>query len=116
MGCHIAIDDFGVGFQSFERLKQIPVDVIKIDGSFVRDMLRSERDRELVRASVEVARAFAAQTVAEYVGDAATAQLLRDLGVDWGQGYWFGHPMPIADAMGLAGHVGPDRAALAVPA
>lgn len=116
MGCHIAIDDFGVGFQSFERLKQIPVDVIKIDGSFVRDMLRSERDRELVRASVEVARAFAAQTVAEYVGDAATAQLLKDLGVDWGQGYWFGHPMPIADAMGMAGRADPDRAPLAIPA
>lgn len=116
MGCHIAIDDFGVGFQSFERLKQIPVDVIKIDGSFVRDMIRSERDRELVRASVEVARAFSAETVAEYVGDAATAQLLRELGVDWGQGYWFGHPMPIADALGLAGSVGADRPALAAPA
>jgi EAL domain-containing protein (putative c-di-GMP-specific phosphodiesterase class I) len=116
MGCHIAIDDFGVGFQSFERLKQIPVDVIKIDGSFVRDMLRSERDRELVRASVEVARAFAAETVAEYVGDAATAQLLRELGVDWGQGYWFGHPVPIADALGLVGSVDPDRTPLSAPA
>jgi EAL domain-containing protein (putative c-di-GMP-specific phosphodiesterase class I) len=116
MGCHIAIDDFGVGFQSFERLKQIPVDVIKIDGSFVRDMIRSERDRALVRASVDVARAFSAETVAEYVGDAATAQVLRELGVDWGQGYWFGHPAPIADALGLAGSADPGRAPLALPA
>lgn len=89
-GCQIAIDDFGVGYQSFERLKQIPVDLIKIDGSFVRDMLRSPRDLALVRASVMVARAFGAQTAAEYVADAATAAMLRRLQVDWMQGDFVG--------------------------
>lgn len=98
-GCQIAIDDFGVGFQSFERLKQIPVDVIKIDGSFVRDMVRSPRDLELVRATVAVARAFNAETVAEYVEDAATAEALRALQVDWGQGYHFAFPQPIDEAL-----------------
>lgn len=94
-GCHIAIDDFGVGYQSFERLKQIPVDLIKIDGSFVRAMRQSARDLELVRASVRVARAFGAQTAAEFVGDAGTAELLRRLRVDWIQGDHVGRAAPI---------------------
>lgn len=98
-GCQISIDDFGVGFQSFERLKQIPVDVIKIDGSFVRDMTRSPRDLEMVRATVMVARAFKAETVAEYVEDAETVQALRDLQVDWGQGYHFALPRPLDEVL-----------------
>ncbi len=98
-GCQISIDDFGVGFQSFERLKQIPVDVIKIDGSFVRDMTRSPRDLAMVRATVMVARAFKAETVAEYVEDAETAQALRELQVDWGQGYHFALPRPLDDVL-----------------
>lgn len=103
LGCQIAIDDFGIGFQSFERLKQIPVDLIKIDGTFVREMLHSERDHELVRAAVAIARAFDAQTVAEYVEDEATANALRSLGVDWGQGYLYGKPAPLAEML-LADH------------
>lgn len=99
LGCQIAIDDFGVGFQSFERLKQIPVDVIKIDGSFVSGMTHSARDYELVRAAVMVARAFNAETVAEYVEDEATAEALRELQVDWGQGHYFAEPLPIMQAM-----------------
>jgi EAL domain-containing protein (putative c-di-GMP-specific phosphodiesterase class I) len=98
-GCQISIDDFGVGFQSFERLKQIPVDVIKIDGSFVRDMTRSPRDLEMVRATVMVARAFNAETVAEYVQDAETAEALRVLQVDWGQGYHFALPRALDEVL-----------------
>lgn len=98
-GCQISIDDFGVGFQSFERLKQIPVDVIKVDGSFVRDMTRSPRDLAMVRATVMVARAFNAETVAEYVESAETAQALRELQVDWGQGYHFALPRPLDDVL-----------------
>lgn len=94
-GCHLAIDDFGMGYQSFDRLKQIPADLIKIDGSFVRDMHRSPRDLELVRASVQVARAFGAQTAAEFVEDAVTAELLRGLQVDWIQGDHVGCAAPI---------------------
>jgi EAL domain-containing protein (putative c-di-GMP-specific phosphodiesterase class I) len=98
-GCRIAIDDFGVGFQSFERLKQIPVDVIKIDGSFVHNMLQSPRDLELVRASVMVARAFNAQTAAEYVENVATARALRHLQVDWAQGNYIACAEPIGRAL-----------------
>ncbi|BDU19584.1 EAL domain-containing protein [Dyella sp. GSA-30] len=98
-GCHIGIDDFGVGFQSFERLKQIPADVIKIDGSFVRDMTRSAYDLAVVRATVMIAQELKAQTVAEHVADADTAQALRALNVDWAQGFFFATPLPIDEAI-----------------
>jgi EAL domain-containing protein (putative c-di-GMP-specific phosphodiesterase class I)/GGDEF domain-containing protein len=98
-GCHIGIDDFGVGFQSFERLKQIPADVIKIDGSFVRDMTRSAYDLAVVRATVMIAQELNAQTVAEHVSDADTAQALRALNVDWAQGFFFATPLPIDEAI-----------------
>lgn len=98
-GCHVAIDDFGVGYQSFERLKQIPVDVIKIDGSFVRHMVHSPRDTELVRATVAIARAFNAETVAEWVEDAVTIGALRALGVDWAQGFHIAKPAPIDEVL-----------------
>lgn len=98
-GCHIGIDDFGVGFQSFERLKQIPADVIKIDGSFVRDMTRSAYDLAVVRATVMIAQELNAQTVAEHVADADTAQALRALNVDWAQGFFFATPLPIDEAI-----------------
>jgi EAL domain-containing protein (putative c-di-GMP-specific phosphodiesterase class I) len=94
-GCHIAVDDFGVGYQSFERLKHVPLDVIKIDGSFVRDMGRSLRDLEIVRATVSVARAFGAETIAEWVEDTTTLDALRALGVDWAQGFHIARPAPI---------------------
>ncbi|MEO7432363.1 MAG: EAL domain-containing protein [Dokdonella sp.] len=94
-GCHIAVDDFGVGYQSFERLKHVPLNVIKIDGSFVRDMGRSSRDLEIVRATVAVARAFEAETVAEWVEDPVTLDALRELGVDWAQGFHIARPAPI---------------------
>jgi EAL domain-containing protein (putative c-di-GMP-specific phosphodiesterase class I) len=94
-GCQIALDDFGVGFQSFERLKQLPITVVKIDGSFVREMIRSPRDHALIQAAVHAAHAFGATTVAEFVEDAATAAALRDLRVDWAQGYHYGRPEPL---------------------
>jgi EAL domain-containing protein (putative c-di-GMP-specific phosphodiesterase class I) len=99
LGCAIAIDDFGVGFQSFERLKQLPVDQIKIDGTFVREMRSSPRDAALVAAAVTVARAFDATTVAEFVMNTETADLLSALGVDWGQGELYGLAGPIAEVL-----------------
>ncbi|HEX7816486.1 EAL domain-containing protein [Dyella sp.] len=98
-GCHIGIDDFGVGYQSFERLKQIPADIIKIDGSFVRDMGKSVYDNAVVRATVMIAEKLGAQTVAEHVTDADTARMLRDLRVDWAQGFFFSPPLPIEEAL-----------------
>lgn len=98
-GCRIAIDDFGVGMQSFARLKELPVDIIKIDGSFVRNLTRDPRDYAMVQASVAVARACGAEVVAEYVEDEDTAACLRKLGVHWGQGYLYARPMPLREGL-----------------
>lgn len=98
-GCRIAIDDFGTGMQSFTRLKELPLDEIKIDGSFIRNVVQRGRDHALVQASVAVAQAFGAETVAEFVEDAETAQCLRAMGVDWAQGHFYGRPRPLADVL-----------------
>jgi EAL domain-containing protein (putative c-di-GMP-specific phosphodiesterase class I)/GGDEF domain-containing protein len=94
-GCRIALDDFGIGMQSFERLRELPFDLIKIDGSFVRGIAARTRDYEFVRASVAVAHACGADTVAEYVENGEIAQCLQELGVSWGQGDYFGVAAPI---------------------
>ena len=94
-GCGIALDDFGIGMQSFERLRELPFDIVKIDGSFVRGITARARDYELVRASVAVAHACGADTTAEYVENEEIAKCLQELGVSWGQGDYFGVAAPI---------------------
>lgn len=101
-GCRIAIDDFGKGMQSFARLKELPVDIIKIDGAFVRHVVERGRDYALVEASVSIARAFDAETVAEFVETQATADCLRELGVQWMQGYLYARPKPLAGMLAQA--------------
>lgn len=96
-GCLVALDDFGTGMQSFERLQQLPINLVKIDGTFVRAIATNARDRELVRAMVTIARAYRAEIVAEYVEDAAVLEQLRELQVDWVQGYHIGRPQPLED-------------------
>jgi len=98
IGCRIALDDFGVGFSSFHKLKSLPVDYLKIDGSFIQNLSKSKVDQHLVRAIVEVARALRKRTVAEFVGDSETLQLIKQAGVDFGQGFHIGKPTP-ADAL-----------------
>ena len=95
-GCSLSLDDFGSGMQNFERLRQVPVDSLKIDGQFVRNMQSQSRDLEIVRAAIAVADAHGLTTVAEYVESASLAEQLRGMGVRWGQGYHFGRPEPIA--------------------
>jgi diguanylate cyclase (GGDEF)-like protein/PAS domain S-box-containing protein len=95
MGCGLALDDFGTGFGSFYHLKHLPVDYLKIDREFVHDLPQSRVDQRLVRSIVEVARALRIRTVAESVGDDATITLLRQLGVDFIQGFHVGHPQPL---------------------
>jgi diguanylate cyclase (GGDEF)-like protein/PAS domain S-box-containing protein len=102
MGCKFALDDFGVGFSSFSHLKHLPVDYLKIDGSFIRDLARNSVDQHLVQAIVGVARGLGKRTIAEFVGDDETLQLLRAYGVDFAQGYFIGHPAPLPDAAGIA--------------
>ncbi|PVZ70454.1 bifunctional diguanylate cyclase/phosphodiesterase [Pelagibaculum spongiae] len=94
LGCQFALDDFGVGFSSFYYFKQLPLDYVKIDGAFIRQLTSSREDQALVRALVEVARGFGKKTVAEYVEDKATLELLRQIGVDYVQGYYIGRPQP----------------------
>jgi diguanylate cyclase (GGDEF)-like protein/PAS domain S-box-containing protein len=96
LGCRFALDDFGAGFGSFYYLKHLPFDLLKIDGEFVRSCTTSTMDQLLIRAAVDIARGLGKKTIAEYVGDAATVELLRELGVDYAQGFHIGHPGPLA--------------------
>lgn len=91
-GCHIALDDFGAGFSSFSYLKNLPVDFIKIDGSFVQNMAADALDQAMVRSIIDVARTLGKRTVAESVQDAKTVELLTASGVDFMQGYYLGEP------------------------
>jgi diguanylate cyclase (GGDEF)-like protein len=98
-GCQVAIDDYGAGFGPFHYLKSIPFDLIKIDGSFVRDMPNSDADQLTVQAIVQIARGLGKTTIAEYVQDDVTAEMLREYGVDMAQGYHLGRPVDIAEAL-----------------
>ena len=100
LGCQFALDDFGTGYGTFTYMKHIPIDYVKIDLEFVRDLSRSEEDEKLVRAMVEMARALGKRTIAEGVEDAETLRRLRDIGVDHAQGYHLGRPAPL-DARAL---------------
>jgi len=92
LGCAFSLDDFGVGFSSFNYVKQLPVDYVKIDGSFVRTLVDSPDDQVFVRALAEVARGFGKKTVAEFVEDERALNMLRSFGVDYAQGYHIGRP------------------------
>ncbi|HVK50941.1 MAG TPA: bifunctional diguanylate cyclase/phosphodiesterase [Pseudoxanthomonas sp.] len=98
-GCQVAIDDFGTGMQSFARLKELPVDIIKIDGSFIRNVAQRGSDYALVQATVAVAGVFGAETVAEFVEDRITAECLRELDVDWVQGDLYSPPRPLSEVL-----------------
>ena len=92
IGCTVALDDFGAGYTSFRNLKALAVDVIKLDGSFSRNLKDDKANRIFVQSMVALARNFGMATVAEMVGDEETANILAELGVDFLQGYHFGKP------------------------
>jgi PAS domain S-box-containing protein len=94
LGCSLALDDFGTGFGSFNYLKSLPAQFLKIDIEFVRDLVNSESDQRIVQTIVRMARDFGQQTIAEGVEDEATLVLLRSYGVDFAQGYFIGRPLP----------------------
>jgi diguanylate cyclase (GGDEF)-like protein len=98
-GCQVAIDDYGSGFGPFHYLKELPFDVIKIDGEFIRDMPRSDADQLTVQAIVQIARGLGKTTIAEFVQDDATAELLREYGVDMAQGFHLGKPVALAEGL-----------------
>jgi diguanylate cyclase (GGDEF)-like protein/PAS domain S-box-containing protein len=100
-GCQVALDDFGAGFASFYYLKNFPFDYLKIDGEFIRDLSVSPVNQLVVNAIVGIAKGMGKKTVAEFVGDANTARLLRHSGVDYAQGYHIGLPRPVTEALSV---------------
>ena len=91
----VALDDFGAGASSFGYLKRFPVDYLKIDGQFVRDLIDDPLNDATVRCFVEVARVLGIQTIAEYVGDDEVMAKLMEIGVDFGQGFHIHKPEPL---------------------
>ncbi len=96
LGCLFALDDFGTGASSFGYLRNLPVDFIKIDGIFVRDMAQDKVGLAMVKAIADVARVMGKKTVAEFVEGDEALMLLKDIGVDYAQGYRVGRPRPLA--------------------
>ncbi len=98
-GCRFALDDFGTGLSSFGYLKMLPVDFVKIDGSFIRNLVNDPVNIMLVRAIVEVSRVMGKKTVAESVETAGVADTLREIGVDYLQGFGVGPPKLLIDGV-----------------
>lgn len=92
LGCKFALDDFGAGFCSFNYLKTFPVDYVKIDGQFIKNLLNDETDQILVKSMVDIAAKLGKKTIAEFVESSTAALKLKELGVNFGQGYAFGKP------------------------
>ncbi|HFD87840.1 MAG TPA: EAL domain-containing protein, partial [Gammaproteobacteria bacterium] len=94
LGCSFALDDFGVGFSSFYYLMHLPVDYVKIDGSFIKKLENSQEDQVLVQALAEIAQRLGKETIAEFVENAKILDLLEKYGIHYAQGYHVGRPMP----------------------
>jgi PAS domain S-box-containing protein len=97
LGCRFALDDFGTGFGSLTYLRHLPVQYLKIDAAFVRDLLESPEDRRMVASIVAMAGQFGLRTVAEGVEDTKTLALVREIGVDLAQGFCVGRPRPLVE-------------------
>jgi EAL domain-containing protein (putative c-di-GMP-specific phosphodiesterase class I) len=93
LGLRLVLDDFGTGYSSFQHLKDFPIDTIKIDRSFVANLGRSEQDSAIVASVISMASALGLGVVAEGVESEAQADLLRELGCPFAQGYYFGAPV-----------------------
>ncbi len=99
LGCSFALDDFGSGVSSFGYLRKLPVDFVKIDGTFVKNLLHDEVDRIFVKSIIDIVGAMKIRSVAEFVEDQETARLLREMGADFGQGFGLGRPSPLLPAV-----------------
>ncbi len=101
LGCQFSLDDFGVGFASFSYMRQLPIDIIKIDGIFIKDLDKNADDQLFVKALIDVAKGLGRKTIAEFVENKDILTLLRQYGVDYAQGYHIGRPeariLPSAD-------------------
>jgi EAL domain-containing protein (putative c-di-GMP-specific phosphodiesterase class I) len=101
LGCRFALDDFGAGFGSFYYLKHIPFDYVKIDGEFIRSLPASNTDQLILDSIVQMSRGLGKHTIAEFVGDDATVDVLKEKGVDYAQGFYLGKPRPVSETLSL---------------
>lgn len=99
LGCGFALDDFGAGFGSFYYLKHIPFNYVKIDGEFVRNLPTSTTDQLILDSIVQMSKGLGTATIAEFVGDRETVEVLKAHNVDYAQGYHLGKPRPVAEAL-----------------
>ncbi|PCM44955.1 EAL domain-containing protein [Marinobacter sp. ANT_B65] len=109
MGVMVALDDFGVGFSSFSYLKKLPLSYVKLDGSYILDLDTSPDNQVFVESLTNMVNAFGMQTIAEFVEDEVTLIKLRELGVDFAQGYYIGKPSPVLIKGGADGHPFPGK-------
>lgn len=91
-GVRVALDDFGVGFSSFTHLKKLPLSYVKLDGSYIQSLKDNPNDQVFVRSLAAIIDAYDMDTIAEFVEDQETLELLASLGVTYGQGYHIGKP------------------------
>jgi diguanylate cyclase (GGDEF)-like protein len=99
LGCGIALDDFGTGLSSLAYLRSLPISMLKIDGSFVRDVLKDPKAESTIQAIAQLARAMSLITVAEYVETDEIRHRIAQLGVDYAQGFAIGRPVPVEDVL-----------------
>jgi EAL domain-containing protein (putative c-di-GMP-specific phosphodiesterase class I) len=99
LGCRFALDDFRSNFGSFRLLRDLPLDYLKLDGELVGSLTESRTSQLIVKALVDVAAGTGMKTVAVFVSDQETVELLRRIGVDYAQGYTVGRPRPVSEAL-----------------
>jgi len=97
LGCRFALDDFGTGFSSFTHLRHLPVDFVKIEGSFVEGMAASDLDLKMVQSITQLAKSLNLKVIAEHVDSFATLTALRECGVEMAQGHYLGEPRPLSE-------------------
>jgi EAL domain-containing protein (putative c-di-GMP-specific phosphodiesterase class I) len=95
--CKFSLDDFGSGYSSYSYLKNLNIDYLKIDGAFVKDILHNKADIAIVKSMNEIAHSLGLATIAEYVENNDIRELLREIGVDYAQGYGVHKPMPLSE-------------------
>ncbi len=93
-GFKLAIDDFGTGYSNFQKLQQLHVDYIKIDGSLVKNIAKNPNDLKIIQSICNYANAIGVKTIAEFVADKEIYELIKSSGVDYAQGYYIGEPNP----------------------
>jgi EAL domain-containing protein (putative c-di-GMP-specific phosphodiesterase class I) len=99
IGCRFALDDFGSGLSSFGYLKNLPVDYLKIDGMFVKDIADDPIDHAMVKSINEIGQVMGMQTIAEFVENDIIKGMLKEIGVNYGQGFGIGEPLPLDELL-----------------